>query len=115
MRCLVDEQLPVALARWLTAQSVEGIHVKDIGLQNATDQRIWAEAITLDAVIVTKDDDFVLLHAQDAQGPQIILVRVGNVSNARLIEIFEQLWPSVVVALEAGDRLIEFSDGQRLK
>ena len=67
------------------------------------------------AVIVTKDDDFVLLHAQDAQGPRIILVRVGNVSNARLIEIFEQLWPSVVVALEAGDRLIEFSDGRRLK
>jgi predicted nuclease of predicted toxin-antitoxin system len=44
MSLLVDNQLPVALARHLTANGLECIHVQDVGLDNADDRAIWMYA-----------------------------------------------------------------------
>jgi len=37
VRCLIDAQLPPALARWLTAEGHDAIHVIDVGLAQAPD------------------------------------------------------------------------------
>ncbi|WP_231362877.1 DUF5615 family PIN-like protein [Thioalkalivibrio sp. ALJT] len=56
MRFLVDAQLPPALARWLVDQGVEAEHVADVGMLEASDREIWAEALRTRAVIVTPGD-----------------------------------------------------------
>ena len=61
MRFLVDAQLPPALARWLTERGHDAFHVFDVGMGRAGDQEIWNHAAAINAVIVTKDEDFVTL------------------------------------------------------
>lgn len=60
MRFIVDAQLPPALARWLTAQGHEAEHVFDVGLAEASDAVIAQRAVDITAVVITKDEDFVL-------------------------------------------------------
>ena len=58
MRFLVDAQLPSALARWMAAKGHKSEHVSDCGLSAATDPVIWDYAAGVNAIIVTKDEDF---------------------------------------------------------
>ena len=58
MRFIVDAQLPPALARWLASQGCDAAHVFDLQLGSATDREIWALALSTDAIVVTKDEDF---------------------------------------------------------
>lgn len=57
---LIDAQLPPALARWLTARGQPSQHVVDFGGDGTTDDEVWAQALHLGAVIVSKDEDFAL-------------------------------------------------------
>jgi hypothetical protein len=41
VKFLVDNQLPIALARFLSSLGVECTHVLDLGLAQASDQKIW--------------------------------------------------------------------------
>lgn len=68
MRFLVDAQLPPALARHLVFLGHEASHVADAGLLVARDQEIWRYAEGCDAVLVTKDEDFVTLRALNPTG-----------------------------------------------
>ena len=58
MNFLVDAQLPPGLARWLADQGHSAQHVNDVGLAGAEDFVIWNHALGVDAIIVTKDEDF---------------------------------------------------------
>jgi predicted nuclease of predicted toxin-antitoxin system len=46
MKFLIDNQLPIALSRWLSAQGVESSHVLDIHLDEVSDRQIWQYAKT---------------------------------------------------------------------
>ena len=65
---LIDAQLPPALARWLTTQGYPSQHVVDFGGDGTTDDKVWAQALRLGAVIVSKDEDFALRAMRDAGG-----------------------------------------------
>jgi predicted nuclease of predicted toxin-antitoxin system len=41
MKLLVDSQLPIALARYLSINGLESVHVEDVGLATADDRVIW--------------------------------------------------------------------------
>jgi predicted nuclease of predicted toxin-antitoxin system len=104
---LVDTQLPPELARWLSSHGHQGTHVFDIGLQAAGDPVVWEHARKSNAVIISKDEDFVdrwLLS--DAPVP-LIWIRKGNCSNRALMAWFEPLWPETLRRLEQSERLIE--------
>ena len=58
MNFLVDAQLPPGLARWLAHEGHSAQHVNDVGLAGAEDSVIWNHALGVDAIIVTKDEDF---------------------------------------------------------
>ncbi len=113
MRFLVDAQLPPALARWLSTRGHEATHLLDHGLLEAADTRIWTEAERLDAVIVSKDEDFVHLRTLNPEGPSVVWVRVGNTTRRELLAWFEQLLPEIEGALLAGERLIEIAPSDR--
>jgi predicted nuclease of predicted toxin-antitoxin system len=105
---LVDAQLPPSLAEALRQANRQAVHLVDLGLLAATDQQIWDEAISLSAVLVTKDRDFPLRRAASNDGPTILWVRVGNTSNRKLIELALRALPAIVDAIERDEAVIEF-------
>jgi predicted nuclease of predicted toxin-antitoxin system len=104
---LVDAHLPPALARWISARGHQARHVFDIGLQAADDPVVWELARKDDAVIISKDEDFVDRWLMTETPVALIWIRKGNCSNQALMAWFEPLWPETSKRLEQGDRLIE--------
>ena len=64
MRFLVDNQLPPALARFISGLGVEASHVVDAGLRDGSDTEIWNYASENDYVLISKDEDFVTLYSK---------------------------------------------------
>ena len=88
MRFLVDAQLPPALARRIEALGHPAEHVADCGLATASDPQIRQYAAASGAVIVTKDEDFVIrriLHS----GPAVVWLRMGNTRRIALLRRFQ--------------------------
>lgn len=109
MRFIVDANLPPALALWLASQGHEAHHVDDLAMADVDDRTIWRRARELDACIMTKDEDFVLLHALDRQGPAVIWVRIGNASTAVLLRRLPAVMPEIVASIERGEKIVEVS------
>lgn len=107
MRFLIDAQLPPALARWIENQGYVAEHVHDFAGERATDRFLWRYAANVDAVIITKDEDFVLLHSIEPEGAAVVWIRIGNTRKNFLLEWFSSLFPKVILALERGEKLIE--------
>lgn len=106
MRFLIDQQLPVSLCRFFSERGCEAEHVKLLSLAQADDRTIWREALVRGAIIVSKDEDFSLIP-RHADKPQVVWVRTGNCSNARLLAHFEVVWDTLRAELAAGARLVE--------
>ena len=107
MRVLIDEQLPAVLARCIRDKGHQAEHVDDCGLSTATDGAIWAYARRVDAVIVTKDEDFARRRALANQGPRIVWIRLPNTRRAALVTWFERALPDLLTGLARNEHLIE--------
>jgi predicted nuclease of predicted toxin-antitoxin system len=107
MRFLIDAQLPPMLARHLIGLGHHAEHVADVGLQAAGDFQIWTYAVANTAILVTKDEDFVVIRALEAVGTPVVWVRIGNTTRRALLERFSVAWPAIVAALERGETVIE--------
>lgn len=108
MKLLVDNQLPVALARFLSDKGIPCQHVQDLGMEMASDREIWDYARNRHIAIVTKDEDF--LQMADYQGsipPQVIWVRLGNCRKSVLFSVFGTLLPNIRTLLDSGEHIIE--------
>jgi predicted nuclease of predicted toxin-antitoxin system len=69
------------IARWLADRfAVEAVHVKDLQLLQATDPTIFDAARIADAVVLTKDRDFVDLVRRRGIPPHVIWITCGNTS-----------------------------------
>ena len=86
MNFLIDAQLPPGLARWLKEQGFEAQHVQDLGLRQAEDEEIWMHTLKVGSVLITKDEDFAERAARNSNAPRIVWLRVGNTTNAALVE-----------------------------
>ena len=107
MKFLIDNQLPVALARYLTSLGHDCEHVEAVHMESASDAEIWQYASRRDCVLVSKDEDFLYL-ASSAEGPaRFLWVRLGNCRTSALIEAFDRLWPRIEQALLSGERVVE--------
>lgn len=106
-RFLVDAQLPPALARWLTDQGHEAVHVGDIGMQAATDRAIWDYALASSSALVSKDEDFAQRKMLADGGPAVIWIRLPNTRRQDLLAWFGTMLPDIVAALSRGEDLIE--------
>ena len=106
-----DAQLSPLLAPWLAARfNVTAFALRDIGLRDATDRAIFDAARAANAVVITKDRDFVELVARLGHPPQIVWVTCGNTSNARMRQVFEATFDQAIVLIQAGDPLVEIRD-----
>ena len=107
MKFLVDNQLPAALARFLTSRGVECQHVLDVGLADASDAKIRDYASGNDCVVISKDQDFLYLAKGPGAKVRFVWIRFGNCRTKALLAAIESLWPKVEAGLKAGDRVIE--------
>ena len=110
MKFLIDAQLPPALARWIVERGHEASHVFDLGLHEADDPVIWERAQTENAIIISKDQDFVDRWTLSDRPVALVWIRRGNCSNQALIEWLELLWPDTLNRLEQGERFIELRE-----
>jgi predicted nuclease of predicted toxin-antitoxin system len=107
VKFLVDNQLPAALARFLSSRGVECQHVLDLNLSDASDAAIWEYASRNDCVLISKDEDFLYLANIPSAKARLIWVRIGNCRTKSLLAAVERLWPKIEAGLKAGDRVIE--------
>ena len=76
MRFLIDNNLSPLLAELLKTAGHDALHVRDVGLQAATDSVILERARTDDRVLISADTDFgTLLARSHATEPSVLLIR----------------------------------------
>jgi predicted nuclease of predicted toxin-antitoxin system len=107
VKFLIDNQLPVALARFLEQKGVASLHVSDIGLEAATDQTVWNHALLNDLVIVSKDMDFVRRAQLGDAKPQVVWVRCGNCSKTYLFSKFNANINALIASVNQGEIITE--------
>ncbi|MBV9901111.1 MAG: DUF5615 family PIN-like protein, partial [Alphaproteobacteria bacterium] len=98
--------LPPGLADWLREHGHGARHVNDIGLGSGSDRAVWDEARRAGAIIVSKDEDFII-RRRDVEGPQVLWIRTGNTTRRALVLRFEAVWSNLSPLLEAGQPVVE--------
>ena len=76
-------------------------------MAGSQDRAIWAEANKNNWVIITKDEDFVVLSSFDSSGPPVVWLRVGNCRRQSLLNWFGALFPSILSELANGEKIVE--------
>jgi predicted nuclease of predicted toxin-antitoxin system len=107
VRFLVDEQLPASVAQWLAGRGHEAQHVGSLGMKSASDQTVWSHALATDAVIVTKDRDFVEWAIARRPAAVVLWLRFGNLKRTILLRRLENAWPKILEGLVSGARVVE--------
>ena len=118
MEFLVDAQLPVRLARHLTAAGHDVVHTSDLADGNRTvDADICALADGEGRVVVTKDRDFRDSHLLRSTPARLLIIATGNITNSDLLALVDAHLDAIVAAVgEASfvelthDRLIVHGD-----
>jgi predicted nuclease of predicted toxin-antitoxin system len=89
MKLLIDAQLPRRLAIELRHTGLEVIHTLDLPDANrTTDQALIALSIAEEAIVITKDSDFVQSFLLKREPWKLLLVSTGNISNDELLALF---------------------------
>lgn len=111
MNIWIDAQLPPTLAGWNTNNfEVEAAALRDLGLRDAGDIEIFEAARVANAVIRTKDSDFIDLVCRSGTPPQILWLTCGNVTNRNLQQLLTPTLPEALERLRQGEVILEISN-----
>ena len=84
MKLLLDQNLSPRLAHALAGVYPGTAHVRDVGLQAADDDTVWAYAAEQGFVIVSKDADFHQRSFVLGHPPKVVWIRRGNCSTVEI-------------------------------
>ena len=109
---IIDAQLPKKLSTWLKDGGFDSIHTLDLPDQNDTEDleiiRISTE--TENSVIVSKDKDFPDYRIIKGLPQRLLWVTTGNITNTRLLELFEKAFSQIHTEFESGKLFVELSN-----
>ncbi len=84
VRLLFDQNLPPRLVSSLSDLYPDSMHVRDLGLQAADDETVWAYAVEHGLAIVSKDSDFRQRSFLFGPPPKVVWIRRGNCSTTEI-------------------------------
>jgi predicted nuclease of predicted toxin-antitoxin system len=88
MKLLFDQNISYRLLKKIQHFYPEANQVRELGLENATDLKIWGFARENNYAIVTFDADFFDLSNLKGHPPKIIWLRMGNTTTNNLEKVF---------------------------
>lgn len=103
----MDAHLPPVLARVMTREGYEVVHVAELEMKGASDPDIWQYAQEHDYVVISKDEDFMRYRTDTDGKPRFIWVRTGNCKNRELIDTLLANLPAAANLLESGAAMVE--------
>ena len=108
MKIWIDAQLPPTLAQWIRESfGLEASALRDLGLRDAKDSEIFTAAQVENAIIMTKDSDFVDLVCRLGSPPKILWLTCGNVTNRNLRKILTVTLLDALEQLDRGEEIVE--------
>lgn len=105
MKFVVDAQLPPGLCDWLAERGHQAAHVHAVLPGQTPDIEIAAYAEREEAILVSKDEDFLMLRLPDRFA--LLWLRCGNTTNRALAAWLEARWGRIETLLHGGERLVE--------
>ena len=85
-------------------------HPSLLGLCDAEDETIFRAAKEANAIVMTKDTDFLELQFRFGAPPQIILIALGNTSNQKMRDVLQAQFNVIREFLLNGEPIIEIND-----
>lgn len=105
----LDAQLPPSLATWIADNfGITCFSATYLGLREANDIQIFEFARQQNAIVITKNGDFVELLRRFKSPPKIIWLTCGNSSKTKLKIVLERHLKSALSLLVTTD-LVEIS------
>jgi len=96
MKFLIDNSLSPRLAVALCADGHDAIHIREIGLASASDDRIFELAAEQDRIIIAQDTDFgTILALRSEHRPSLVLFRTRLKSVETMLPLLKLNLPAV--------------------
>jgi predicted nuclease of predicted toxin-antitoxin system len=117
MKLLIDNALSPVLAERLRAEGHDVVHVRDLGLADATDAMIMDAAAADSRALISADTDFgTLLARRGAARPSVVLLRRSSQRKPELqAALLLANLPAIESALEVGAVVVIEDDRIRVR
>lgn len=89
MKLLFDENLSPKLPELLAGVYPDSTHVKNCGLNKASDSEVWEFAKAQGFTIVSKDSDFQERSMLWGSPPKVIWLRIPNCTSSEVAEVLK--------------------------
>lgn len=100
--------MPPQLAIWIQQTlAINATALRDLGLRDATDTAIFDAARKADALLISKDSDFIELVLRHGAPPKLIWLTCGNVSNTALQILLRAKLGEAIELLDSGETIVE--------
>ena len=90
MSLLFDQNISFRIIQKIKEDFPNSKQVRELGLEESSDDKIWKFAKENNFTIVTFDSDFFEISNLKGHPPKIIWLRTGNTTTKNIIEILQQ-------------------------